>query len=222
MAAETSNVASNSSEVVPESVMEAVTRTATNLQAFESNFTEFLSVLSGGEDDDVDVLSEMDPLLRAQSLLYLSKATTTLFTLRLRCSGVNPDDHPVKTELERLSLYQKKLQRFIDMSKEPLRPTIALNYQAATRFIERSLPDLTPEQRQSMKNISKAEGPKMKYVERNVHKKRKCQTSEKQSVRSAAQDFLEKAARELLGDNNSGIKGPLQPQASDEDVIHMD
>lgn len=221
MAAESSS-GGGGGGAVPESVMEAVNRTATNIQTFESNFTEFLSTLCGGDDDDVDVLSEMDPLLRAQSLLYLTKATTTLFALRLRCNGVHPDDHPVKTELERLSLYQDKLQRFIDRSKEPLQPSIALNYQAAARFIEHSLPDLTPEQRQSMKNISKAEGPKMKYTERNVHKKRRCQTSEKQSVRSAAQEFLEKAARELLGDNNTGIKGPLQSQVSDEDAIHVD
>ncbi|KAI7988784.1 Dolichyl-diphosphooligosaccharide--protein glycosyltransferase 48 kDa subunit [Camellia lanceoleosa] len=45
------------------------------------------------------VLSEMLPLQRAQSLLLLAKATTTLFTLKLRCSGVCPDDHPVKSEL---------------------------------------------------------------------------------------------------------------------------
>lgn len=67
-----------------------------------------------------------------------------------------------------------------------------------------------------MRDISKGEGPKMKYLERNVHKKRKCQSSEKQSVRAATQEFLEKAARELLGDNRSGIKGPLQPNTSYE------
>ncbi|KAH7847961.1 hypothetical protein Vadar_032138 [Vaccinium darrowii] len=155
------------SGVVPEGVMEAVKRTSNNMSEFQSQFVEFLSLC------DPDVLAELPPLQRAKSLLLLAKATTTLFTLRLRCNGVHPDDHAVKSEIERLSLYQDKLERFIDLSKAPLRPSTTLNYQAATRFIEHSLPDLTPDQRQSMRDISKGEGPKMKYLERSVHKKRK-------------------------------------------------
>lgn len=202
--------------LVPESVIEVVKRISCNMEEFRTHFVDFLSLC------DPQVLSEMIPLQRAQSLLLLAKATTTLFTLKLRCSGVCPDDHPVKSELERLRLYQEKLQRFIDLSKAPLRPSTTLNHQAATRFIEHSLPDLTSEQRQSMRDISRGEGPKIKYVERSVHKKRKCQSSGQQSVRTATQEFLEKAARELLGDNKNGFKGPLQPENLDEDDLSMD
>ncbi|XP_052190268.1 uncharacterized protein LOC127799975 [Diospyros lotus] len=204
------------SGAVPESVMEAVKRTSRNIKEFRTHFLEFLSLC------DTEVLGELQPLQRAQSLLLLAKATTTLFTLRLRCNGVHPDDHPVKSELERLSLYQDKLQRFIDLSKAPLRPSTTLNYQAATRFIEHSLPDLTQEQRQSLRDIRRGEGPKIKYVDRSAHKKRKHRSSEKQSISTAAQEFLEKAARELLGDNKSGFKGPLQPEAFNEDDQPMD
>lgn len=63
-----------------------------------------------------------------------------------------------------------------------------------------------------MRNISRGEGPKIKYLERSVQKKRKYQ-----SVQTIAKEFLEKAARELLGDNNCGFKGPLLAEASDED-----
>lgn len=59
-------------------------------------------------------------------------------------------------------------------------------------------------------------------MDRSLQKKRKYQSSEKQSVRSAAQEFLEKAARELLGDNKNGVKGPLQHEDSDDDVIILD
>lgn len=59
-------------------------------------------------------------------------------------------------------------------------------------------------------------------MDRSLQKKRKYQSSEKQSVRSAAQEFLEKAARELLGDNKNGVKGPLQREDSDDDVIILD
>lgn len=199
--------------VVPEAVVEAAKRTSTNIEDFKTHFLPFLSLC------DADVLSQMDPLQRAKSLLLLAKATTTLFTLRLRCTGVNPDDHPVKSELERVNLYQDKLERFQALSKEPLRPSATLNYQAATRFIEHSLPDLTPDQKQSMREISKGEAV-MKVVETNVHKKRKCHS--KMSVQTAAQQFLEKATRELLGGNSSGFKGPLNPQDINDNELPID
>ncbi|XP_010265555.1 PREDICTED: nuclear nucleic acid-binding protein C1D [Nelumbo nucifera] len=198
------------SSVIPEGVMEAVNRSLVNVEELRIHLLEFLSI------SEPDVLVEMPPLRRAQALLLLAKATLTLFTLRLRCSGVHPDDHPVKTELERLSLYQDKLQRFVDLSKEPLRPSTTLNTRAATRFIEHSLPDLTPEQRQSMRDVSRGEGVRNKFQEkRSAHKKRKFQSSDKQSVQTAAQEFLEKAAREILGENKGDFKGPLRIESSD-------
>ncbi|GMY29176.1 nuclear nucleic acid-binding protein C1D [Fagus crenata] len=197
--------------VVPDSVMESVNKTVSNVEEVGTHLTHFLSL------SDPDVLSQMPPLQRAQTLLLLARATSTLFTLRLRCTGVHPDDHPVKSELERLSLYQDKLERLIDLSKAPLRPSTTLNYKAATRFIEHSLPDLTSEQKRSMRSISRGEGSNIKYLERSAQKRRKYQSSEKQSVQTAAKEFLEKAARELLGDNKGGLVGPLHAEALDDD-----
>ncbi|XP_021275441.1 nuclear nucleic acid-binding protein C1D [Herrania umbratica] len=199
------------SSVIPDSVMDSVKTTLANVEDVRTHLLQFLSL------SDPDVLAEMPPLQRAQALLSLAKATTTLFTLRLRCSGVHPDDHPIKSELERLSLYEDKLQRFIYLSKAPLRPSTTLNSQAATRFIEHSLPDLTPEQRLSMRQISRGEGPRINYSDSSV-KKRKYQSSGKQSVQAATKEFLEKAARELFGDNKDGFKGPLQADTSDDDL----
>ncbi|KAJ4950438.1 hypothetical protein NE237_027270 [Protea cynaroides] len=184
------------SDIIPKNVIDAAKRSLVNVEELSVHLLEFLTLC------EPDVLAEMPPLQRAQALMMLAKATSTLYTLWLRCSGVHPDDHPVKTELERLSLYHDKLDRCMDLSKAPLRPSTTLNYQAATRFIEHSLPDLTPDQRQSMRDISRGEEAKNKFSEgRNSRKKRKCQSSEKQSVRAAAQEFLEKAAKELLGDS---------------------
>ncbi|ONI32926.1 hypothetical protein PRUPE_1G394400 [Prunus persica] len=203
------------SSIVPDSVMESVKRTLSHVEEVGLHFHQVLSL------SDPDLLAESPPLERAQSLLLLARATTTLFTVRLRCSGVDPDDHPVKSELERLRLYQEKLQRFVDLSKAPLRPSTTLNYQAATRFIEHSLPDLTPDQKRSMRDISRGEGSNIKYLERKVQKKRKYQSPNKQSVQSAANEFLEKAAREILGDSEGGRKGPLQANSSDEENVPM-
>ncbi|XP_077240753.1 sas10/Utp3/C1D family [Tasmannia lanceolata] len=195
---------------VPESVMESISRTMISLEEMKPNLVEFLALA------EPDVITELPPLQRAHALLLLAKSMSTLFTLRLRCSGVQPDDHAVKTELERLSLYEEKLHKYNDWSKAPSRPSTTINYQAATRFIEHSLPDLTPEQKQSMQDISKGEvGKSSLYENRNAYKKRKYQSSNKQSIRASAQEFLEKATRELLG-AQSDLKGPLRDESSDE------
>ncbi|KAG6389566.1 hypothetical protein SASPL_151037 [Salvia splendens] len=204
------------SKVIPESVMEAVNRTRSNIDEVQANLEVLLSYC------DTETLSTMEPLDRAQSLLLIAKTTTILFALRLRCKGVDPDDHPVKKEFGRLSLYQAKLQRCIDLSKAPLRPSTTINTPAAARFIEHSLPDLSSEQKQNMRGISRGEGNGFKYVNRNLQKKRKYQSSEKQSIPSVSQGFLEKAAHELLGDNKNGVKGPLQPVDSYDDAVLLD
>ncbi|XP_058082484.1 uncharacterized protein LOC131230602 [Magnolia sinica] len=105
---------------------------------------------------------------------------------------------------------------------EPLRPSTTINYQAATRFIEHSLPDLTAEQKQSMQDISRREGRKSSFHEhRGSRKKRKGPSSEKhQSVRDAAREFLEKATRELLGAEDD-VRGPLRNQSLDEEDLSM-
>lgn len=72
-----------------------------------------------------------------------------------------------------------------------------------------------------MREISRREGVKSGRSEGNVSKRRKYLSSAKTSVRTAAQEFLEKAARELLGNDKSSLKGPLKPQDSDEDEDHM-
>lgn len=71
------------------------------------------------------------------------------------------------------------------------------------------------EQRQHMRTISRGERPK-DYQERSGQK-RKYQSSENQSVQAAAKEFLEKAAREILGNNTGGIKGPITIDISDDD-----
>lgn len=60
--------------VVPESITEAANRSSTNFEEFRTYFLDFLPLC------DSHILSELDPLQRAQALLLLAKATTTLFT----------------------------------------------------------------------------------------------------------------------------------------------
>ncbi|KAI3997325.1 hypothetical protein MKX01_003128 [Papaver californicum] len=194
--------------IIPENVLDAVNRSQLNMDEVQLQLLEFLSLY------EPDVIAELPPLCQAQSLLILAKAASVLLAVQLRCHGVDPDDHPIKADLERLGLYEEKLQRFMALSKAPLRPSTTLNYQAATRFIEHSLPDLSTEQRQSMWEISKGKGAAKGNT---IPRKRKYQSSEKQSVRSAAEEFLEKAKHELLGTNHGDMKGPLRIDTLEED-----
>ncbi|XP_050219830.1 uncharacterized protein LOC126670202 [Mercurialis annua] len=198
---------------VPEAVLDSANTTLANLELLEIQLLPFLSL------SDPEILADVSPLERAHSLFLFAKATTLLFALRLRCNGIDPNEHPVKTELERLNLYQDKLDRALDLSKAPLRPSTTLNFRAATRFIEHSLPDLTPEQKKSMRDISKGNDAKMTYLEKRAQRKRKFQSASTGSVQAAASEFLQKAARELLGDNTSGFKGPIG--MLDEDNMHV-
>jgi len=123
--------------------------------------------------------------------------------LQLRHSGESPDEHNVKSELERLDLYTNRIEYYIDRSTA--RPTTTLNAQAATRFIEHSLPDLTTEQRCDMRDISRVMGPNRKSREdHGKRKKRKHDLAEKQSVAAAAAAFLAEAQKELFGGRNLG------------------
>ncbi|RDX81313.1 Nuclear nucleic acid-binding protein C1D, partial [Mucuna pruriens] len=232
---------SSESGAVPEPVMDAVNTTLSNLQQLRTHFHDFLSLFDPQFLSQMSPLQRAHSLfIRAKITSTLLECNpknasflSSLFQFRvsfhltlpfcfsfspvnLRCGGVHPDDHPIKSELDRLNLYEDKLERLLDLSKAPLRPSTTLNYQAATRFIEHSLPDLTPEQRENMRNISRGERPKMNHPGR-AGQKRKFQSSEKPSVQAAAKEFLEKAAREILGNNSGGVKGPLQVDISEEE-----
>ncbi|GJX58463.1 hypothetical protein Tco_0289853 [Tanacetum coccineum] len=65
-----------------------------------------------------------------------------------------------------------------------------------------------------MREISRQEGVNR---EGNVSKRRKYLSPSNKSVKTVAEEFLEKASRELLGDNKSSVKGPFKLQDSDED-----
>lgn len=201
------------SSVVPADIIESLEAINTNCEEVESNLREVLAAC------DPDVLAELSPLDRAYTFLTLAKAVATLFTLQLRCSGDSPDEHDVKTELERLDLYTNKVEYYIDMNTA--RPTTTLNAQAATRFIEHSLPDLTTEQRRDMRDISRGMGPNRKSREdHGKKKKRKHDLAEKPSVAAEAAAFLAKAQKELFGGMNPGKQ--KEDEESEEGEVEED
>ncbi|BAF23331.1 uncharacterized protein [Oryza sativa Japonica Group] len=200
--------AADSTSAVPPAVVSAAEDTLAAAESVGDHLAEM--VAAAGEDPDA--IAELPPLRRARAFLAMAKAAASLFAVRLRCSGVDPDEHPIKKEFERLSLWEEKLNRFEDWDKAPLRPTTTVNTQAAARFIGHSLPHLTTDQKRSMQAISRGEGGSYSGNKRKPQPPR----PNKKSVRAATEEFLAKAALELSGHNDSKVKGPIR-LLSDED-----
>ncbi|NP_001144225.1 uncharacterized LOC100277089 [Zea mays] len=200
-------MASDTASAVPSSVVSAAEETL----GYTESVGDHLSHLLAAAAADPDAVAELPPLLRARAFLALAQAATSLLGVRLRCSGVDPDEHPIRKEFERLSLMQEKLNQFENWDKAPLRPSTTLNTQAAARFIGHSLSHLTSDQKRSMHEISRGERRSWSG------QKRKPEPSvEKKSVRAAAEEFLAKASQELIGHSDSRVKGPVI-LISDED-----
>lgn len=72
----TMEVSERESSIVPESAMDPVNRTLINVEEVGAILPDFLSL------SDPEVLSQMQPLQRAQSLLLLAKITSTLFACK--------------------------------------------------------------------------------------------------------------------------------------------
>ncbi|KAJ1259594.1 hypothetical protein BS78_10G167900 [Paspalum vaginatum] len=192
---------------VPPSVVSAAEDTLAAAESVGDHISQLLAAAA----EDPDAVAELLPLLRARAFLAVAQAATSLLGVRLRCSGVDPDEHPIRKEFERLSLCQEKLNRFEDWDKAPLRPTTTLNTQAAARFIGHSLSHLTSDQKRSMQAISRGERRGWSGQKRKTEP-----LPEKKSVRAAAEEFLAKAAQELIGHTDSRVKGPVL-LISDED-----
>ncbi|KAJ1256164.1 hypothetical protein BS78_K077000 [Paspalum vaginatum] len=179
---------------VPPSVVSAAEDTLAAAESVGDHISQLLAAAA----EDPDAVAELPPLLRARAFLAVAQAATSLLGVRLRCSGVDPDEHPIRKEFERLSICQEKLNRFEDWNK-------------AARFIGRSLSHLTSDQKMSMQAISRGERRGWSGQKRKTEP-----LPEKKSVRAATEEFLAKAAQELIGHSDSRVKGPVL-LISDED-----
>jgi exosome complex protein LRP1 len=107
------STSADAASAVPPSVVSAAEDT---LAAAES-VGDHLSQLLAAAAEDPYAVAELPPLLRARAFLAVAQAATSLLAVRLRCSGIDPDEHPIRKEFERLSLWQEKLDRFEDWDK---------------------------------------------------------------------------------------------------------
>ncbi|KAI8467071.1 MAG: hypothetical protein J3K34DRAFT_482503 [Monoraphidium minutum] len=86
------------------------------------------------------------------------RAAVLLAALRLRLRGETLEEgHALRKEQDRLQRYERKLKRAAAEDElARTRPGTELNVAAANRFISQAIPDLTPEQRQQLREQNAA------------------------------------------------------------------
>ncbi|AWP14513.1 putative nuclear nucleic acid-binding protein C1D isoform 3 [Scophthalmus maximus] len=83
-----------------------------------------------------DLLQQLDPLDRAKLDLMSAYTLNSLFWMYLVTQGVNPREHGIKQELERIRTYMNRVKEITDKKKAS-----RLDKGAATRFLRNALYD---------------------------------------------------------------------------------
>ncbi|XP_059537156.1 nuclear nucleic acid-binding protein C1D-like, partial [Myotis daubentonii] len=91
-----------------------------------------------------ELLQKLDPLEHAKVDLVSAYTLNSMFWAYLATQGVNPKEHPVKQELERIRVYMNSVKEITDKKK-----AARLDKGAASRFVKNALWEPKP------KNASK-------------------------------------------------------------------
>ncbi|XP_042336877.1 nuclear nucleic acid-binding protein C1D [Plectropomus leopardus] len=94
-----------------------------------------------------DLLQKLDPLDQAKLDLMSAYTLNSLFWMYLVTRGVNPREHGIKQELERIRTYMNKVKEITDRKK-----AARLDKGAASRFVRNALYD--PDDKDSRKKAA--------------------------------------------------------------------
>nr|XP_042135403.1 nuclear nucleic acid-binding protein C1D-like [Peromyscus maniculatus bairdii] len=81
-----------------------------------------------------ELLQNLDPLEQAKVDLVFAYKLNSMFWVYLVTQGVNPKEHLVKQELERIRVYMNRVKEITDKKK-----AAKLNRGAASRFVKNAL-----------------------------------------------------------------------------------
>ncbi|XP_030052232.1 nuclear nucleic acid-binding protein C1D [Microcaecilia unicolor] len=87
-----------------------------------------------------ELLQKLDPLEQAKLDLVSAYTLNSLFWVYLATQGMNPKEHPVKQELERVRTYMNRVKEITDKKK-----AAKLDKGAASRFLRNALWEPKPE-----------------------------------------------------------------------------
>ncbi|XP_021245642.1 nuclear nucleic acid-binding protein C1D isoform X2 [Numida meleagris] len=86
----------------------------------------------------------LEPLEQAKLDLVSAYTLNSMFWVYLATQGINPKEHPVKQELERIRTYMNKVKEIADKKKAS-----KLDKGAASRFVRNALWEANPENDQT-------------------------------------------------------------------------
>ncbi|NXI35602.1 C1D protein, partial [Galbula dea] len=97
-----------------------------------------------------ELLQKLDPLEQAKLDLVSVYTLNSMFWVYLATQGINPKEHPVKQELERIRTYMNKVKEIADKKKAS-----KLDKGAASRFVRNALWETNAEKERASKTPAK-------------------------------------------------------------------
>ncbi|KAF6102389.1 C1D nuclear receptor corepressor [Phyllostomus discolor] len=98
-----------------------------------------------------ELLQKLDPLEQAKVDLVSAYTLNSMFWVYLATQGVNPKEHPVKQELERIRVYMNRVKEITDKKK-----AAKLDRGAASRFVKNALWEPKPKNASKVANKGKS------------------------------------------------------------------
>lgn len=98
-----------------------------------------------------ELLQKLDPLEQAKVDLVSAYTLNSMFWVYLATQGVNPKEHPVKQELERIRVYMNRVKEITDKKKAG-----KLDKGAASRFVKNALWEPKPKNSSKVANKGKS------------------------------------------------------------------
>ncbi|XP_042301465.1 nuclear nucleic acid-binding protein C1D isoform X2 [Sceloporus undulatus] len=93
-----------------------------------------------------ELLQKLDPLEQAKLDLVSAYTLNSMFWVYLATQGINPKEHPVKKELERIRTYMNRVKEITDKKK-----AAKLDKGAASRFLRNALYEPKPHSKSAKK-----------------------------------------------------------------------
>ncbi|KAK1171296.1 nuclear nucleic acid-binding protein C1D [Acipenser oxyrinchus oxyrinchus] len=115
-------------EEYPKEILEYLTAFESSLDSVDEMLKTMMSVSRG------ELLNKLDPLEQAKLDLVSAYSLNSLFWIYLVTQGINPKEHAVKQELERIRTYMNKVKEITDRKK-----AARLDKGAAARFVRNAL-----------------------------------------------------------------------------------
>ncbi|XP_047459240.1 nuclear nucleic acid-binding protein C1D isoform X2 [Mugil cephalus] len=133
--------AGSSTEDYPQEIDEQLTCFDSSVTSIKTMLDKLMSMSKN------DLLEKLDPLDQAKLDLMSAYTLNSLFWMYLVTQGVNPREHGIKQELERIRTYMNRVKEITDKKK-----AARLDKGAASRFLRNALYD--PEDKDSAKKAA--------------------------------------------------------------------